>query len=47
LGLLAYAFNARPGDERWTLGRISTCDFLVDLDDLGLLALHFNEEGDP
>src|SRR5262249_50286366 len=47
LGILALAFNSRPGDLMWDSRADLNCDGAVDLSDLGLLALNFNTEGDP
>src|SRR5262249_44320664 len=47
LGLLAGAFNAQPGDDKWNPDADLNCDNTVNIVDLGLLADNFNKQGDP
>ena len=47
MGLLADAFDTKPGDALWNAQADFNCDGVVGLDDLGLLALYFDTAGDP
>ena len=46
LGLLADAFDTKPGDALWNPAADLNCDGVVGLDDLGILANNFDVEGD-
>ena len=47
LGILALAFDTKPGDDLWDESADFNCDGVVGLDDLGLLANNFDIAGDP
>ena len=47
LGLLADAFDTKPGDALWNDAADLNGDGVVGLDDLGLLAFNFDTAGDP
>ena len=47
LGLLADAFDTKPGDALWNPNADLNCDGVAGLDDLGILANYFDMVGDP